>query len=151
MNKQGRKPVTQRTESPTLLHEEVFGNFLKIEPDLQAELESKGLVARFVDAKKLYEMNGYHKNGWVPYKRDANAKLGLSDFKFGTDPDGIVRRGTLILAVKSVDQVNKHKAALELKANRGRMINKTKADELRDMVRSTGTKTQVHEGYEENE
>ena len=150
MNKQGKKPLTQRPIQAESLHEEVFGDTLKVDADLQAELATKNFACRWVDAKKLYEMNGYHKNGWVPYRRDANAKVGLSDFKFGTDPDGIVRRGTLILAVKSIEAHNKHKAALELRANRGRAINKTKADELRDMVRTTGVKAVVHEGYEEN-
>ena len=150
MIQKGKKPLASRHVAP-IDAGEIFGDLLKIEPDLKAELERKGLEGRFVDARKLYEFNGYHKNGWVPYKRDKSDTIGNTDFKLGTDPDGIVRRGTLILAVKPKETAAKHRAFLKAKADRSSKVQATSARDLRRFAQASNADVEVTEGYEENE
>lgn len=152
MTKQGRKPLPESTKlTEAQLAEDIFGDATKLDPPLQAELKEQGLVGRFVDAKQLYQMNGYHKNGWMPYKRKAAGTMGLSDFKYGTDPDGIVRRGSLILAVKTADAHRKHKLLLEHRAARYKAVQKNEADAMRAFQQDRQIDSQVVEGYDENE
>ena len=149
--KNGKKPLATRPpQSVDIQADELFGNACSISPELARELDEKGLVPRFVDAKKLYEMNGYHPKGWVPYKRDMSI-VGKEDFKYGSDPSGIIRRGSLILAVKTKEQAAKHKAYLDQRAGRAKTFNTEKAKELRDFGRSHNLPVEVHEGYEEND
>ena len=152
MLKQGRKPIGQRiTVADTQEENEIFGNALKIDATLRKELEDKNLECRFVDAKQLYEMGGYHKNGWLPYKRDQSAILSSSGFKFGNDPDRIVRRGSLVLAARTKEYGDKHRRLLRSKADRYAQVTKRSAQELREFATKNNIDAQIHEGFEENE
>lgn len=147
--KQGKKPLSQRPTGPASLEEDLFGNMLTLDPALKAELEAKGLVGRFVDAKRLADTGGFHPKGWVVYKRETSEQSN-ADFRFGLQPDGTIRRGTVILAVKKKEQVARHREFLQQKADRysQALYQKQKAQELRETV---GSAAIVHEGYEENE
>lgn len=146
MIKQGKKPFSTR-QVAQIRAEDIFGDPLKLDDELKKEIEEAGLEARFVDAKQLYDFNGYHKNGWAPYKKKAGDKI---DFKYDKDPDGVIRRGTLILATRSKEVCEKHRALLAQKADRAAQVTKTHADELRQMARDRNTDVSVSEGYEEN-
>lgn len=149
----GRKPLSSKPKPSMLQHDELFGNACSIPQELRDELEAKGLECRFIDAKRLYEMNGYHDKGWVPYKREAKSSdtVNASDWKFGTDPHGVIRRGSLILAVKTKEQVQKHKLYLKQKADRQKGFNAEKAQEMRKFARDNNLPAEIHEGFEENE
>lgn len=147
----GRKPISEKPTQRVISPEEVFGNSLKLDPELEAELDAKGLEGRFVDYKKLVEFAGYHKHGWTPYKRDISATIGSADFKFGADPDGLVRRGTVVLAVKPKEKVQIHRDFLKQKAQKYSQSNKNLAQEMRDYVRRDGSSAEVLEGWDSNE
>ena len=144
----GRKPLTAKRPVPVLSEGDLFGNALSLDPMLKAELDAQGLEGRFVDAAKLFQMGGYHPKGWTVYKRKTAS--GTMEFKFGNDPDGIVRRGSMILAVKSKDQAEKHRAFLRQKAELYSSVIPRQAEELRKMARDNNVDVEVDESYDED-
>lgn len=146
----GKKPLSSkpRPESMRTVTEDIFGNALALPIGLAQELESKGLVGRFVNSKTLYANQGYHPKGWKPYKRDASATVDTAELKFGSDPDGLVRRGDCILAVKTAEEHAKHKNWLEQKADRYKGHTKQKQRELQEQARAAGANSIVKEGYD---
>lgn len=150
--KNGRKPIRNKQQAEYINEEELFGNPLKLPPSLEAELKAAGLEWRFIDSKKLYQNHGYHDKGWTPYKRDASETT-KADFKEGADPDGVFRRGSLILATKSKEACEKHRQVLRQKADRQKSYNKSKAAELRQMAKESfkDAKKVIYEGYEDEQ
>lgn len=149
----GRKPFSSKGKPAPMnvLTDDIFGNTLSIPPEIQKELKDKGLVGRFVRAGLLYANQGYHPKGWRAYKRDAGAKVEGVEFKTGSDPEGLVRRGDCILAVKTVEEHEKHVNWLEAKADRYKGYSKRKQKELQDYAQDAGVKTLVDEGYDGDE
>lgn len=145
----GKKPLSSkgRPSGMSNITDDIFGNQLALPEELRQEIEKKGLVARFVSSKTLYANQGYHPKGWRPYKADKAVTL-TSELKFGSDPDGLVRRGDCILAVKTVDEHAKHKDWLADKADRYKGHTKQKQRELQDQARAAGASTRVEEGYD---
>ena len=124
----------------------------KLAPDLQKELDDKGLVGRFLNLDLLEQNGGYHPKGWRPYKRD---RVDNSDFAkiFGKDPDGYVRRGKSILGVKTKEEVGRHRAFLAQEAEKASYVNCNKRAKraMKDHIRQNGLedKIRVLDGYEE--
>lgn len=154
----GKRPLSQRTRAATINPDEVFMNTLGLDPDMVKTLEAKHLAYRFINYKKFVDMGGVNEGYWVPVSRKnlkewGYDKIGTQDFIFGSDTDGYIRRGDLVLAVRSQDLNEKHKAYLKQEANArsGRKMQKTHAEELRDLVKSSGLGGNVHEGYEDEE
>lgn len=155
MNIKGKVPKSKRPASnPFSPDDELFGNALSVPQEIKEELDRKGLEGRFVDAEKLYKMGGYHPKGWVPYKRDKKEgdTLGTVDWKFGSDPEGVIRRGSVILAVKSKESAQKHRDYLVTRAERlsPQNFDKEKAEELRQVAKDNRADAVVTEGYEDN-
>lgn len=152
--KDGKKPLSSKAKMAPITSADVFGNTLAIPPELQAELDAQGLEAHWLNAKVVYANQGYHPRGWKVYRRDPSKlsdTMGLA-FKFGNDPDGIIRRGDCILGVKTKEEHRRHKEYLEAKAQRGYNVNADKAQEMRSLLNSAGIKkASVLEGYDENE
>jgi hypothetical protein len=156
--KDGKKPISQKRKAmdllaDTILADDVFSSALSLDPEISRELEDKGLVPRFVDAKKLSEMGGYNDKGWQVYRRDKKPSdtINPSDFKFGNDPSGIIRRGSLVLAVKTKANADKHRKFLDQRALQQEQSNKRRGEELKAFARNSGIDAVIHEGYEENE
>lgn len=150
--KDGKKSLaTKAPQASPILNDDVFGNALSIPPELKAELAAQGKVGRWLNAKTLANMQGYHPKGWQVYKRDPKLPSGIIDFKSGSDPDGVVRRGDCILGYKTADAADLHRRHLTQKARRGYQVNSDKAAEMRASLGSSGIKAKVLEGYEENE
>lgn len=150
----GKKPISsKRKPVETVLFDDVFASALSLDAELASELEQKGLVPRFVDAKRMSEMGGYNEKGWQIYRREKRAadSINPSDFKFGNDPSGIIRRGSLVLAVKTKEKAAMHRKYLNQKAANQEQVQKQAASELRNFARQNGLDTMIHEGYEENE
>lgn len=151
----GKKPLSQKVKQSSLSSADMFGNTLAIPEDVKADLEAKGLEPHWLNAKVVYANQGYHPKGWQVYKKDPKMlsdTMGLS-FKFGNDPDGIIRRGDLILGVKTKAEARKHKDYLDVRAKRGYQANADKAQEMRTLLGQSGLKNaKVLEGYDdENE
>lgn len=145
----GKKPLSARESYKESTTEDIFGNQLALPDGVKKELADQGLVGRWVNAKTLYANQGYHPKGWVPYKRKASDTIESKDFLTGNDPSGIVRRGDCILAVKKMEDVQKHRSYLRGKADRYTRFNKEKAEELRMIARETGLNNVIQEGYDE--
>jgi hypothetical protein len=149
--KEGKKPLSSKPKQVNPFTSDILGNTLAIPDEIQAELESKGLVGRWLNAKEVYKNQGYHPRGWSVYRRDKPSSDTLN-FKFGNDPDGIVRRGDCILGVKTVEQHKAHKDHLDARARRGYDINAEKAKEMKSLLGQSGLKNaKVLEGYDDNE
>ena len=118
-DKNGKRPVSQKTEmSPVKEDGFEFGNKLALSATLKAEAAEKGYELRYISAKKFYENQGYHENGWVPYRIEKGSHGTIEGFKFGNDPEGVVRRGDAILACRKIETGEKHRAFLRNKASR---------------------------------
>lgn len=148
-NKDGRKPLSSKPVQSHLVTDDIFGNPLGIPADIKAELDSKGLTGRWLNAIELGKFQGYHKRGWKVYKR-TSAPSDIMSFKIGNDPDGVVRRGDCILGVKTSDEIALHRKHLQQKAQHGYSVNADKANELRSALGNAGIKAKIHEGYDEN-
>lgn len=111
--KNGRTPISPASRATRhITAEEAFGGGTFDIPDhIKEEFKQKGWVARWLNAKEVYKNQGYHKRGWQVYRQKANSAP--LDFKFGTDPDGVIRRGDCILGYKTKDQHDKHTAYLD--------------------------------------
>lgn len=146
----GRKPLSAKPKLSAMnaITEDIFGNTLSLPEEIKKELSDQGLVARFVSAKILYANQGYHPKGWKPYKRKPSDTVGGVEFKTGSDPDGLVRRGDCILATKSVEDHAKHKDWLEAKADRYKGHSKQKQRELQEQARAAGAASHVEEGFD---
>ena len=148
--KDGKKPLSAKTSKKVDSYSDLFGDATSISEELKKELEEQGLVPRWVDYKQMKEMDGYHKKGWVIYRRKNRDIIDNQEFRFGTGPDGLVRRGSMVLAVKSKADWVKHKNYLKDKAERyGAYFKKRQVSELRKLAQDSGIKTTIVEGYED--
>lgn len=133
-------------KDPVFNPADLYQSALDIPESIKKEIEEKGLAARWINATEFQRQYGFHKSGWTPYKPDNKlpAIAGVSG-----DPEGFVRRGDLILATKTKEQHNLHKARLKMKSSMASGYNATKAKELRRFMQESGVKTKVVEGFEE--
>lgn len=123
------------------------GNRLKIPAHIQAELDKKGLVPRFVSLKKMSESGGYHPMGWTPYTVEnpqVNPITGTAEKVF--------RVGDLVLAVKPKAEYQKHKEWLAQKSKSQSQMHRNNVKEMRDRIKDSRADKHVSliEGYEEN-
>lgn len=152
--KDGKKPINNKVNYSVYWENEDFGNRLSISPELKKSLESQGFEYRFVDSKQLIANSNYHKEGWIAYVKQTDDTIDSgSDFQVGTDPDGNIRRGTVVLAIRPKSLGDKHRAKLEQKRLRynAENYNKSQASELKQLAAERNVRVDVHEGYDENE
>lgn len=141
-----KKTITKKAVD--LSNEDKEPSFFDIPKAIKAELEAKGLVGRWINAKKYQDNYGFHKSGWKAHKTSPNARLaGSLDFGDGIDAEGFIRRGDLVLATKSAEQQARHKATIDKKTAALSNFTKSAAEEVRKTLGDKGT---VIEGYEEN-
>lgn len=151
MTKEGKKPIKTKPKTQILNHNDIFGNALSLTDEIKKDLEEQGLTPRFVDYKKLKEMDGYHEKGWTIYKKPKCDSIDNREFKFGSTPDGVVRRGSMVLAVKSKEQIALHRTYLKQKAERySQAYTKKKASELRQIAKNSNVDVKIYEGYDDN-
>jgi hypothetical protein len=136
-----KKPVPKIDFNPA----DIYKSQLDVNSELKKELKEKNLVYRWINAKQFQQSFGFHRSGWVPYKRSSSTKV---DSLFGGDPEGYVRRGDLVLAVKSTEDQAKHKAGIAYKTSLYSGLNRKQAQQLAESARQAGFKTKVSEGYE---
>jgi hypothetical protein len=145
----GRKPLSQKPKKPTYNIQNFFRDRLALDPTIKTELDAKGVEGRWISYKKYLENGNYHEWGWQVYKRDAS-KTNESGQLLGNNPDGIIRRGDCVLAVRPKELCEQHRAYNADKAARqsSKKFQRLKAQELREMAEESGLGAQVHEGYE---
>ncbi len=118
----------------------------KLSIELKKELSAKGLSWRFINIKRHREAHGYSRGGWLPYQTEKKESKGSLDFTTGVDPEGYIRRGDQVLAVRTKEQAAEHKRIIDRKNLAQASYNKQAASELRKL-----TQTKVFEGYDENQ
>ncbi len=151
--KKGRKPLTSKKPSVDLNPDSVFTNRLMIPKGIQDKADANGWELRWVDAKEMHANGGQHKNGWIPYiQPKEDAAKDTFGFKFGNDPDGVVRRTSVILAYRPVEQGDKHRAFLKARADKqSGSFNKTEAEKFRRQAKQDNISVEILEGFDENE
>ncbi len=150
--KGGRKPLSQKRKSAVINPDEIFNNTLNIPADVKAHAEKEGWELRFVDAQEMFRNGGQHKRGWMPYKRPKELAADDHGFKFGNDPEGVVRRTSLILAYRPVAQGDKHRAYNKQQADRMAGAFRVKEEgRLRQEARESGLPVEILSGYDDNE
>lgn len=144
-NNKEKKPTTQKSE-PSLpsdfTYEQAFKNRLKVPKAVLDEVDSKGMVCRWINFNEFRRAGGYHHNHWTPYKPETEPG---SDELGGRD-QGYLRRGDLILAVRTKELNEAHKRFKDQKNAAKRAYDKNAADQLRRSM--PGVK--VLEGYDDN-
>lgn len=145
----GKKPLSSK-RAPTAPSgiPDFFRNKLMVPDDIAADIASKSQESRWIPYKAYVENGNSHDKGWSVYK--APTKDTQTDALLGRHPDGIIRRGDLVLAVRSKEMCDQHRAYLASRAyTQTHGFKKAQADELRQMAKDSDLK--VVEGYEENE
>jgi len=146
----GKKPISSRSQASGPMGGE-FGNRLSLSLDLQKELKDKGLEGRFINYKELVENQGFHKNEWIPYKREKSDTMDTSTFLNGSSPDGYIRRGDAILAVKRVEDAERHRAHLDQLAKNQLGYDKRAAASLRRVAKEAGMNVPVKESFDDDD
>lgn len=144
----GRKPVSEKVKQAAKSPGTFSKTLLDIPANIKAELSAKGLEGRWISFKQYADNYGYHKNNWAVFKSDS--KTSPDGVLFGNNPDGIIRRGDLVLAARPMEQGDEHRAILAEKARIARGYQKAKAEELRQMAKDRSVDAEVYEGYEDN-
>lgn len=148
----GKKPLSSkpRQQSPASL-EDIFGNTLSVDSEMAESLGKKGLEYRWISMKKYADMGNSHERAWRPVKRSECGMIDQSSIINGSDPDGYIRRGDLVLAVRSKDLGDKHRAFLKVQADRQKNVQRDHANELKDFVKKSGINAKISEGYDDEE
>ena len=103
---------------------------------VKKELEAQGLVCRWISEQHLKDFGGVHRSGWIPYMRPKDAELTTYEKLFGKDSSGFVKKGNLILGVKTKEDAARHKRYLKEEAKRMSAENqKNKDNVIQDLMK----------------
>lgn len=117
---------------------------LAISEELKKEITSKGLEYRWISYRHYVENGNFHKHSWAVYKPEK--KDSDQGFYLGNNPDGIIRRGDCILAVRPKELCEQHREDLADRANRQKYGHKkAMANELRQMAKDGRLDTKIDE------
>lgn len=147
--KGGKRPLDSKAPMSSFIsHDDVYSNLLSVSDDLKKEIADKGLEYRWVDAKKMINEGNFHRAHWTVYKRD-KVNNDILSWKLGNDPEGIIRRGSVVLAVRPKTQGDRHRTLLAQKAARqSGDLSKVQAETLREMAKASNTKTIVDDSFD---
>lgn len=151
--KNGRKPLPTGKQAPAANPYGAYyaQDLLQLDPKLAAEIDAKGLEHRWIDANEFVARGNMHNHYWRPYKREAKdsengSAILESDWKFGNDPEGFIRRKGLVLAVRPKEVGDGHRFMLEDKSKRQHGgLRRRQADEMREHARKAGVRMPVEE------
>ncbi len=139
----------QEGEKMSMSYTDFFNNRLQIPVDVADEAAAKNLVLRWINAKEFRNNQGMHKSYWQIFKADCLKSS--KDSIYGADPEGILRRGDLILGCRSRELHEAHQGALEDRNRAYKQHNKKAAQKMRQDAARAGVDIKIHEGYYENE
>lgn len=139
-------PAADNSETMSIEQLQAFNNKLDLPKSLATEISKKGYKARWINITMYNNAKGAKRGGWEPYRPNLDTVMSMN---LGKDPEGYLRRGDLVLAVRSEARERAEAHLLEERRKRFDMNkhNKQKADELRA---HWGGKAQISQGYEEN-
>lgn len=116
---------------------------------LKKELEEQDLEYRFVDFKQAKSLGGASRSGWRIYKRKSPDPR-IQGIESLADPDGLVRKGTLVLAIKHKQLAQKQRDRIETRRKILNGYNKQVASEVDSKARRLGGSSHGIAGYEKN-
>lgn len=116
---------------------------------LKKELEGQDLEYRFVDFKQAKSLGGASRSGWRIYKRKSPDPR-IQGIESLADPDGLVRKGTLVLAVKHKQLAQKQRDRINVRRKILSGYNKQVASEVDSKARRLGGSSHGIAGYEKN-
>lgn len=148
--KNGRRSVETKRQPSFISNDEVFGSLLHVDEDVKKEVAAKGLELRWLDANMMIRNGNYHPAGWTVYRREKKGDSDILGFKFGNDPEGIIRRGTCVLGVRPIAHGDKHRALNAQRAARqsGKPMSAA-AEQLREMAKSGNVRSVVDDSFDE--
>ena len=142
--------MSQNKEQPkkaSPIYEDVDEN--DIDSILKKELAEKNLEYRFIDFKQAKLNGGRSRAGWMVYKRESEAPR-LQGISTLADPDGLVRQGSMVLAVKPKVLADKQRAKRDAQTKILNRYNKTVSDEVDADAQRLGGSSRAISGYEKN-
>lgn len=148
--KNGKRPLSQKTRLPSVSAEDVFMNPIGLEKEMTDAITKAGHVYRYINYVRWQEMGGSHPAHWRPVTTKQLAEwgydnIGVTNFLNGSDPNGLIRRADLVLAVRPKSINDMHVRLLRQDAEAVENLQEAHA---RDAVRGRGLK--VHAGYQDD-
>jgi hypothetical protein len=126
----GKKPLSSKPKRASFQEPDFFRNKLVVAPEVAAEIAEQGLECRWIDYKKYIADDNQHNRGWTVYRRKQDSATAA--LQFGNNPDGIIRRGNTVLAVRPIEQGDEHRAYIKERNKILKGFKKAKANELRE-------------------
>lgn len=120
-----------------------------IDSVLKKELDAHGLEYRFIDFKKAKLNGGRSRAGWIVYKRQSEDPR-LQGIQSLADADGLVRQGSMVLAVKTKQSAERQRRQRDEQSRALTQYTKNVADELDGQARKLGGNTRIIQGYDKN-
>jgi hypothetical protein len=137
----------ENTKTAQPIYEDVDEN--DIDSILKAELKEKGLEYRFIDFKQAKQNGGRSRNGWIVYKRDSDDPR-LQGISSLADPDGLVRQGSMVLAVKTIAGAEKQRTRIKNQNQLSSKYNEHITNEVEQEARRLGGSSRAIQGYDKN-
>lgn len=119
-----------------------------IDSILKQELADAGLEYRFIDFKQAKQNGGRSRSGWLIYKRQSEDPR-LQGISALADADGLVRQGTMVLAVKTKQGAERQRAKRDSQNQSLNKYTDTVTKELDGDARRLGG-SRVIAGYDKN-
>lgn len=116
---------------------------------LKKELADKNLEYRFIDFKQAKLNGGRSRAGWMIYRRESEDPR-LQGIAALADPDGLVRQGSLVLAVKTAASAERQRFKRDSQNKTLKKYNEQVTNELEGAARKLGGSSRAIAGYEKN-
>lgn len=116
---------------------------------LLEELSELNLDYRMIDFKQAKLNGGRSRSGWIVYKRQS-VDPRLAGIQSLADPDGLVRDGSLVLAVKPRAAADRQRARRDAQNKTLRKYTQTVTQELDGQARKLGGSSRIVAGYDKN-
>lgn len=145
-----KKPTVTKKDPSTLTLAKLYASKLEIPLSIAEDIAKNGNVARWINGTQFQREHGFHRSRWQPYRIEKKPGVTASS-AYSPDPEGFVRRGDLILAIRSEQEAAQHKAVLDHKANLYKGYEKQKKAELQAHLKEAGIKSKVEAGYGEED
>lgn len=149
--KNGRKPLPVAGAKAGLTPSYKPKDILTVDEKLAQEIIEQGLEYRWIDVKAFTGGGNFHKHDWQPYKRTSKNDSAILDIKYGNDPEGYIRRQSLVLAVRSRELGDEHRLTIkEMTRRQHGDLRKRQAEQMRQTVRESGVKATVLDGDDDD-
>lgn len=120
-----------------------------IDAALKKELVDQGLEWRFIDFKQAKLNGGRSRAGWIVYRRQSKDPR-LAGIEALADPDGLVRQGTMVLAVKTKAGADRQRSRRDEQTRFYNQYTKQVTKEFDSNARKLGGSSRAIVGYDKN-